>query len=176
MVGSRLAFGGFADDEGTDPGRWSAVHTALGPLLFRWPAGCLEENIIRLVPEDRIEDLIKDPSDELTGERLRTLAIRLGIAKKDLASIKANAPDLIGLLIQAATGTVPDDKRDADKGEKKALKRHAERWFKSHEGGIELADKVFTLGLWPALEPLLLPFLNAVRGTLSLVPLTSLPP
>lgn len=175
MTRSGLIFGGFADNEGTHPGRWAAVHAALGPLLFRWPLGCLEENIFALVPEDRIEDLIKDPEDELTGERLRTLADRIGSATKDLASVKANAPDFSRLLIEAATGAVPDDKKDADKSEKKALRKHAETWFKSLKGGEELAEKVFSLGLWPAVEPTLLPFLNAVRATLSLPPLTSLP-
>ncbi len=68
MARSGLTFGGFADNEGTHPGRWAAVHEALGPLLFRWPVGCLEENIFKLVPEDRIEDLIRDPADELTGD------------------------------------------------------------------------------------------------------------
>lgn len=176
FVKSRLRCAAFADNEGTDPGRWAAVQKELGALLFRWPTGSLEENILKLVPADHFEKLITDPEDERTGERLRTLADRLGIADKDFAIIKATASDLRKLVIEAATGVVPDQKKNADKGEKKTLKRHAEKWFKSVDGGGELAAKVFEFGLWPQLEKDLLPFLNAIRKALSLQPLTTLPP
>ena len=49
LVDSRLKFAGFADDEGRAPTRWAAVQQKLGPLLLRWPAGSVEENIIKLV-------------------------------------------------------------------------------------------------------------------------------
>jgi putative ATP-dependent endonuclease of OLD family len=166
LTGSGLQFGGFADDEGRDPDKWKAVQQKLGMLLFRWPAGCLEENIIKLIPADRLEDFIKD-SDGDSGIRLRTLADRLDIAQKDFPAIKAKAPDLTKLIIEAATGTIPENKKDSDKSEKKVLKKHAEKWFKSEEGGCELAAKVFKFGLWPQLEGQLLPFLNAVRGAVS---------
>ena len=42
------------------------------------------------------------------------------------------------------------------------------REFKSVAGGRELADKVLSLGLWPALKPQLLPFCNALRVALGL--------
>lgn len=81
---------------------------------------------------------------------------------------------MTALIIAAATGAIPGAKQNADKGEKKALKKHGERWFKSVEGGGELAAKVFTFGLWPHLENQLLPFLNAVRGALKLPEITKL--
>ena len=40
--------------------------------------------------------------------------------------------------------------------------------FKSVDGGTELAEKLFCLGLWPQVEPKLLPFLNAIRMELGL--------
>ncbi len=71
-------FGGFADDEGgKHPERWRKVANKLDKLLFRWTSGCLEENIIRAVPDDMLETLLIDPEDEKTGTRLRTLADRL---------------------------------------------------------------------------------------------------
>lgn len=176
FVRSGLRCAAFADNEGTEPGKWSAVQKELGSLLFRWPTGNLEENVMKFIPADRFEELITDPEDERTGERLRTLADRLGIADKGFANIKANATNLRQLIIEAATGVVPDQKKNADKGEKKALKRHAEKWFKSVDGGRELAAKVFEFGLWPQLEKDLLPFLNSVRKALSLQPLASLLP
>ena len=102
---------------------------------FAGRAAVLKKNIIMLVPPASLEAFIRDKEDEQTGERLRTLAYRLGLEEKDLPSIKAHCTDLTAIIIAAATGTVPDDKKDADKSVKKALQKHAERWFKSVEGG-----------------------------------------
>ena len=174
LTKSGLQFAGFADHEGRHPARWAAVHERLGNLLFRWPTGCLEENIINLVPVDRLEDFIKEPDGD-SGVRRRTLADRLGIDGKEFSTIKAEATDLTKLIIDAATGTIPESKSNAERGEKKDLKKHAEKWFKSAEGGRELAAKVFDFNLWPQLEKQLLPFLNAVRGTVSLPGINNLP-
>ncbi len=174
LVQSGLAFAGFADDEGLAPTRWKAVQEKLEKLLFRWPAGCLEENIIKLVPADRLEDFITD-SDGHSGIRLRTLADRLGIREKDFLTIKAKTADMTKLVIEAATGAIPDNKKNAQNAEKKALKKDAEKWFKSVDGGRELAVKVFEFGLWPQLEKQILPFLNAVRSAVSLSEIAKLP-
>lgn len=161
-----VMFGGFADDEGKYPDRWKKVEAALGPLLFRWKSGCIEENIISAVPDEKLEDLLTDPTGEDTGSRLRTLADRLNMTGEiDFAVIAAKAgPKLKAVLIEAATGVVPDDKKDR----KKEYKSHAQIWFKSLDGGGELARKVFSLGLWPVFGPLLRPFCNAVRAALDL--------
>jgi putative ATP-dependent endonuclease of OLD family len=174
LAESRLKFAGFADDEGRWPTKWAAVKEKLGALLFRWPTGCIEENIIKLVPPDRIEEFVKDSNEE-SGSRLRTLADRLGIEDKDFSYLKAQASDLKKLIVEAATGAIPDDMKDAEKEKKKAWKKHSEVWFKSVEGGRELADKVFAFGLWPQLEKEILPFLNAVRVAVSLPEITKLP-
>jgi len=168
-----LHFAGFADNEGSAPDKWAAVQERLGNLLFRWAVGCLEENIIKLVPTDRLEEFIKDP-DGNSGDRLRTLAIRLGIDEKEFSAIKTKAPDLQKLIIEAATGVIPEEKKSVDKEKKKELKKHVQHWFKSVEGGRELATKVFNFGLWPQLETQLLPFLNAVRDAVSLPKITTL--
>lgn len=175
LANSGVKFAGFADDEGTFPDKWAALKKKLGALLFRWPGGCIEENIIKLVPAQSLETFIRDREDEHTGDRLRTLAERLGLADKDFSSIVAHCPDLTALVIAAATGTVPDDKKDAEKSAKRVLQKHAEKWFKSAEGGTELAAKVFDFNLWPQLKRQLLPFLNAVRAALSLSEMTDLP-
>jgi putative ATP-dependent endonuclease of OLD family len=160
-----LHFGGFADDEGQHPTRWQKVSEKLGELLFRWPSGCLEENIMHAVPADKLEALLTDPEDEKTGMRLRTLADRLGIEQKDFESIRTKAgPGLKDLILAAMLGTVPDDSLPAP--EKKRYRSHAQTWFKSAEGGRELAGKMFGIGLWPTLRPQLMPFCNAVRSAI----------
>ncbi len=174
LVGSGLTFAGFADDEGRGLEKWGRVKRAIGTLLFRWPSGCIEENIIKLVPQDRLDEFIKDPEGD-SGDRRRTLADRLGMAEKDLTAIRGKAPDLTTLIIEAATGTVPEDRQTADSGEKKTLRKHGRHWFKSNEGGRELAGKVFEFDLWPKLKPQLMPFLNAVRGSVSLPEIDELP-
>ena len=40
-----LQFAGFADNENKYPTRWQGVADELGPLLFRWPSGCIEQNV-----------------------------------------------------------------------------------------------------------------------------------
>jgi putative ATP-dependent endonuclease of OLD family len=171
LAAGGLLFGGFADDEGKHPTHWAKLHTKLGKLLFRWPSRCIEENIIAAVPDDKLEAFITDPVGEKTGIRLRTLADRLGIADKDFAALKAKAgADFKARIVEAALGTVPIG-RESEKNEYKA---HAGRWFKSVDGGRELAGKLFSLALWPALKPQLLPFCNAVRTAIGLTEIVDL--
>lgn len=175
LADSGFRVSGFADEDGQYPGRWAAVQQKLGALVFRWSSGCLERNIIMRVPADRLEEFIRDPDDELTGERLRTLAERLGSDAKHFSVVKAKASNLVELMVQAATGAVPDAMKDADPATKKAWRKHAERWFKSEQGGQELAGKMFTFGVWPQVDALLMPFLNALRLAVSLEELAKLP-
>jgi putative ATP-dependent endonuclease of the OLD family len=161
LTKSGLQFSGFADNEGTFPNKWASIQQKLGRLLFRWPNGRIEENIIKLIPDEQLEKFIRDPDGE-SGMRLRTLADRLGIEgeKKEFGIIKATASDLKKLIIEASSGIVPGD---TSQDRKKEFRKHAERWFKSEEGGRELAVKVFEFGLWPQLISQLLPFLTAIR-------------
>ena len=161
-----LHFGGFADEEdGKYPERWKKVAEKLDSLLFRWTSGCLEENIINVISNENLETLIIDPEDNNTGMRLRTLADRLGCDEKDLGTIKAKTgADLKALIVAAASGMVPADKIS----EKRRYQGHAQNWFKSVNGGRELAGKMFNLGAWPMLKVQLLPFCNAIRKAVKL--------
>ena len=161
-----LRFAGFADEEeGRHPTRWQKVAQKLDKLLFRWQSGCIEKNIIDLLPDDKMDALLIDPENEKTGMRLRTLAERLGIEEKDFATIKATAgAGLKALILAAASGSVPDGRAT----EKKHYQSQGKTWFKSVDGGRELAAKLFSLGLWPGLKPQLLPFCNAVRKAVDL--------
>jgi putative ATP-dependent endonuclease of OLD family len=173
LAGGSMRFGGFVDHEGKHPTRWEKVSKSLDKLLFRWESGHLEENIIGAVHDDKLQALIIDPTDERTGIRLRTLAIRLGIAEKDFETVSAKATaGLKALIIATASGIVPEDKVS----EKKEYKAHGQAWFKTFEGGRELAEKVFSLGLWPAFKPLFIPFCNAVRAAVDLPEITDLTP
>jgi putative ATP-dependent endonuclease of OLD family len=150
-------FGGFADEEGKYPERWKRLSDKLGNLLFRWTKGCLDENIINLVPDDRFLGLIRDP-DGKAGMRLRSLARRLGIEDKTLPALREKAgAGLKAVIVEAALGKIPPGK-EADKRE---YSSDSQTWFKTEAGGRELAAKMFSLGLWPALKPQLLPFCNA---------------
>jgi putative ATP-dependent endonuclease of OLD family len=173
LAGGGLQFGGFVDDEGQHPTRWQNLAKKLDQLLFRWKSGCVEQNIIGIVPDDKLEALLTDPEGKKTGTRLRTLAERLGIQDKEFATIRAKAgPSIKALLVEAAMGTVPPDRT----GERKHYQSHGQTWFKTKEGGRELAGKIFALGLWPALKPDLLPFCNAVRKAVGLDEISDLTP
>jgi putative ATP-dependent endonuclease of OLD family len=159
-----LRFAGFADNEGTHPGRWTALRDRLGALLFQWPNGNLEQNVIPLFQRDQLHALIIDPLHERTGMRLRSLAERLQIADASYEAIAGTAGDqLSSVIIQAATGSVPDRLRDAAPADRNPYKGHASVWFKSVDGGRELAEKVHGMGVWQAaLQARLQPFLIAV--------------
>ena len=165
LAKSHLRFGGFADEEGKHGDSWRALQSKLGPLLFRWENGCIEEEIIAATPDNKLEQLIADPSGEKVGARLYTLAMRLGIEAKDIGSIRAAAGDRLKELIgEAALGKVPDGKA----AEKNIYKGQSQSWFKTMGGGRELVDKIFALGLWLTFKPRLLPFCNAIREAVGL--------
>jgi putative ATP-dependent endonuclease of OLD family len=172
LVAGGLRFGCFADDEcGKHPSRWAAVAGTQGDLYFRWPQGCLEENLIGATAVEHLEALIRDPAEEKTGTRLRYLADRLNIHEKDFSSISAKAGDnLRQFVIEAAVGHVPADKMH----QKKEYAAHARAFFKSGAGGIELEAKMFNLGLWPTFRARLLPFCNAVRTAVDLPNITDI--
>lgn len=166
LAGGGLRFAGFADDEGKHPTRWATLSGQLDKLLFRWATGCLDENIIGKTPDDKLEALANDPSNEQTGMRLRTLADRLGIKDKSFNALQTKAgAELKSVIVSAALGKIPDG---TPKDEQKSFRAHAQTWFKTVAGGRELAQKVFDLNLWPALKPELLPFCNAVRTAVGL--------
>ena len=77
--------------------------------MFRWNNGCLEQNVIDALPDDRLEALLTDPVEVRTGQRLRTLADRLGTGdEKGFATIKTKAgADLKATIIAATLGKVP---------------------------------------------------------------------
>ncbi|MEY9363874.1 putative ATP-dependent endonuclease of OLD family [Bradyrhizobium yuanmingense] len=167
-----LRFGGFADDEeGKHPTRWKKLEECLGKLLFRWQTGCLEENIIKLVPEAELETFIKDPAGVKTGKRLRSLQERMGTDGKEFAILREKAGDnLRQFIIEAATGKVPEGKES----ERKHFQSHSQDWFKSFAGGQELAGKVFMMELWPQIKDQIVPFANAVRGAVMLSEITDI--
>jgi putative ATP-dependent endonuclease of OLD family len=158
LSGTGLKFAGFVDDKGVDAERWEALKQRLGALLYQWDSGCLEQNVIAAFPETELEGLLKDEEGAFDGERLRTLATRVGSADKSIAAIKNKTADLRSTIIAAATG----DKTGAPLVQEKDWKAHERCWFKSYEGGRELAGKMAVAGAWPKLQPKLLPLMNAL--------------
>ena len=162
-----LRFACFADDEGKHLTRWQRLTRSLNDLLFRWSSGCIEDNVISTVKDEQLLTFLTDPKGEKTGTRLRTLALRLRIDEgaKDFETIRRVAgPDLRGVILQAAKGSAPE----GAVVETKQYRSHGREWFKTVEGGRELAGKLFSLGLWPSLRSQLLPFCNGVRKAVDL--------
>src|SRR5690606_39063471 len=109
----------------------------------------------------KLTELIKDDDGAYDPERRKTLADRLGIDDKSLEAIVAKGGNnLRAVIIAAASG----DPEGAPEGQAKTWKKHGKQWFKSVEGGRELAQKAEILGVWPQLKPAVMPFLNAVRN------------
>jgi putative ATP-dependent endonuclease of OLD family len=162
LASAGLLFAGFADDEGTTPGRWKVLKDKLGNRLHQWPKGCTEQHVIGAIPDDKLQDLLKIGDGEMDGDRLRTLADRLGLQDKQPAAIE-QALTAVGktwreLIIDAATGS----KTGAPEGAEKSWKSHSRNWFKSESGGRELAEKMAALGAWETIHPQLLPLINAI--------------
>jgi putative ATP-dependent endonuclease of OLD family len=162
LVSSGLLFAGLVDDEGTAPQRWTKLKEKLKERLYQWSNGCTEDNVIGAVPEEKLLELLKDGEGELDGYRLRTLADRLGLQEKTPevidAALKESEKTWRSLILAAATGS----KDGAPSGQDKAWKKHSQQWFKSTDGGRELAQKMVALGAWNTIQPKLLPLLNAV--------------
>ncbi len=162
LASSGLLFAGLADDEGTAPQRWKNLKDKLKERVHQWPKGCTEDHVIGAVPDAKLLELLKDGDGELDGYRLRTLADRLGIQDKTTeaidAALKASDQTWRGLIIAAATGS----KDGAPEAQGKAWKKHSQQWFKSTDGGRELAQKMVALGAWAEIQPQLLPLINAV--------------
>ena len=90
------------------------------------------------------------------------MADRLGLQDKTTeaidAALKASGKTWRALIIAAATGS----KDGAPANQEKAWKKHSQQWFKSTDGGKELAQKMVALGAWVDIQPQLLPLINAV--------------
>lgn len=173
-----VKFGGFVDNENRDAGRWRAVKMRVPHLVFQWDEGNLERNVIPMFPSDHVPMLIEDPVNEKTGLRLRTLADRLGATDTTFDALSERARELLGAeaerwshplipwIVDAASGKVPDALAAEAPARRNPFKGHASAWFKSVEGGHELAQKVCSSGVWEQqLEPLLRPFFEAVVQT-----------
>ena len=62
------------------------------------------------------------------------------------------------------------------RSERREHEKHAQMWFKTLSGGMELEAKLFNLEVWPRLKPTLLPFCNAVRNAVDLGEVSDLVP
>jgi putative ATP-dependent endonuclease of the OLD family len=171
---ARLSFAAIADDENENGGRWARVKQAMGDRLLRWDGACTEKIVIDLLPEALLPELLKMSDGTWNGERLRTLATRLGIENKSFSAISAvlatNSGSLRQVIIAAATG----DPAGAPEGEKKEWKAHARHWFKSRQGGCDLAGYALADDVWPKLEPTVLPLLNSIITAVGLPAIESL--
>lgn len=162
---SGIRFAGFADNDGKSPGRWAQLKVDMGERLFQWPHGCTETNILELFQDGYLESLFKDQDGDWDGNRLRSVATRLGIEGKSFEEIKRAADkqnkQLREIIIEAATG---DSIGIDDKSEKKSWKKHAQSWFKKADGsgGRELLRHVIDSGEWEKLEKTLRPFFNSI--------------
>ncbi len=162
MSGGGLTFGGFVDSTTEDPDRWKTLKEKMGDLLFQWPSSSTEAAVISLVDEGKLTELIKDADGQYDPERRRTLAERLGITDTSVEAIAAAAGNgLRAVIVAAASG---NGDAAADPQIKKTWKKHGRQWFKTEEGGRELALKAEALGVWPQIKPMLMPFFNAVRA------------
>ncbi len=176
LTSSGLLFAGLADNEGDNPVRWAGLKETMGATLLQWVEGCTEEAVITQIPDERLDEIIGGVDHERRGDRLRTLADRVGIIERDLQSINS-ALELMGkdirtLIIEAASGS-----RDgAPEGDNGKWKSHGRVWFKSVEGGRELANQMIALGAWPALRPTVLPLLNAILSSVDIEPIDDLNP
>lgn len=162
LAASGLLFAGLADNEGTEPGRWQALKRKLGDRLLQWQDGCTEQHVIAEIANDMLPELLKDADGVHDGDRLRTIAERLGIQDKQLASIEQALVDQGKTLRQLIVAAAMGSKEGALVADEKAWKKHSRHWFKSEEGGRELAQRMVALGAWDAVGPQVLPLLNAI--------------
>ncbi len=165
LVKSGILFCGFVDNDGGNKDRWGKLKTEMTDHLFQWKNGCIETNILSLLPTEYLVNLFKDADNDWDGYRLRTVADRLNINDKTFESI-ANAANqqgllLVDLIIAAATGNSDGTE---DNSEKKAWRKHARNWFKKADGsgGRELLHHLIKTDKWKEIEPIVRPFFNSI--------------
>ncbi len=167
--GSTLS--GFVDFEGRCRGRWDNLKLLMGDYLLQWDEGCLEQNIIAKYDDEQLESLLLDEDGDHDGNKLRTMADRLEIDDKSFCNICNNTNDLRQLIISAAIG---DSDGANNKSEKKSWKKHSQSWFKSVQGGRELASKADSIGVIKKLETKLLPLINSILNSVGVDQVESL--
>jgi putative ATP-dependent endonuclease of OLD family len=171
---AKLGLAAFVDCEGDNTKRWADLKTDLGDLLFQWPTGCTEANVVAQICDDKLEALLIDPEEIQTQPRLASLVERLKVLepnaefpKHDFTTIKGVAGDrLRSLIVAAASG----DAAGAPEKEAKTWKKHGKRWFKSLEGGRELANKAYALGAMDRVKPQLQPLIDALTALTGTTP------
>ena len=84
LCSSGIKFAGFADNDGTSSGRWSNLKVKMQDRLFQWESGCIESDIIRILPEHYLENLLKDSEGGWDGDSLEHLLIGLELTSKSL--------------------------------------------------------------------------------------------
>ena len=166
---SGLKFAGLADNEGSRLGTWSNLKQSMGDHLLQWTEGCTEDAVISAIPDEHIPQLIGTSDDENYGYRLKQLMDRCGARERTLQSIEIKLAEtdktLKQLVIEASSGNTDGA---ADKIEKSTWKSHSSSWFKSEQGGRELAEKALELGGWRILEPKLVPLITAILASADL--------
>ena len=167
LQGANLCFCGFADNDSGNSGRWNKLKGKMGARLYQWDAGCIETNILPLVPDEKIEILLQDEDGHWDGDRLRTIADRLDAECKDFEALLEQCNDDRGrlkqLIIEAATGdaTTVDEE---DKTKRKTWKKHSQKWFKRADGsgGRELIKHLVQTSQWGPIEKQVRPFFNSI--------------
>ena len=168
----------------------------LGSLFYEWEKGCIESNIIWSVPPEHLIQFLSHPEVGYR-HRLRTIAVRLGLptdsSKKleleDIMDFIRDFDEFQGLetvqkktavekkfyqtMYEAALGIVPLGTPEKFIGDFKGHKSH---WFKSFAGGMELASKLISCGVWNGkTKERLLCYINAHLEDLGLPPIDDLP-
>ena len=171
LQSANLTFCGFVDNDGGKADRWNTLKMQMGARLFQWESGCIETNLISLVPADKLERLFIDAEGSQNGYRLRSVADRLGIDGKEfnelLAAVQSDREALRQHIIKATTGNTDDvveDDEATKKAMKKSWKKHSKDWFKRADGsgGRELLLHLQQTETWDEIEPMLRPFFNQV--------------
>lgn len=174
---------GVADKEleNSRSGTWEALKSKLNERLLWWSEGSLEESVLRLLPHPLTANALETlcDHDELKGARLRSVCQRLSIGSsaagferpplpletRDPGAVIAYALEhslpLIDILCATARGSAAPP--GADKQTQGDFKGHGRIWFKSVEGGRELATKAKLL-LAPHQKVRLQAFVAAIRA------------
>ena len=200
----RLKMGALVDREPADKEElWDELKQEMGPLLCQWREGYIEKNVIpailRVLPIGRVHEFISHLNSEITDARLDSLASRLNVSfnlkatpkeaveqiwvgilkKKDIKKQVGKAREqaayslFVNTIIEVAIGRVP---KDAESNQRHKFESMGRVWFKSIEGGEELAEKMLLFGAWkPAIEEQVMRSVKAYLEAVGVTPKENLP-
>ncbi|MAW60671.1 MAG: OLD family endonuclease [Planctomycetes bacterium] len=155
---------GLVDNEGDSPGRWARLKEQLGGLLYQWPEGETERNVVAALEIPQLQSLLTDEEGLPRTDRIKHVNVRLESSGFTGTWESAELQGLREAIVRSST------KDRSDGTSKEEAKSQERAWFKSEIGGRELARAIGGVEGVKKKLPMIYEFLERVCSAVGLRP------